>query len=411
MASRSKILRSGYTTGTCAAGAAKAAVTILLKVGKEGRISSEEAGIPGPCPREVDILLPDRKRVSLGVQKSGVQIHGSRIVAHASIIKDAGDDPDVTNGAEIVAEGSWIAKSWTMEPEMHIAGRYDLSDVGVPEMILAGGKGVGLVTKPGLPVPPGEAAINPVPRKMIMEAVRETLKDPEMSDLRSVAVQDDGKAPAALLITVSVTDGEELAKKTLNRRLGIIGGISILGTSGIVRPLSSEAWTASITSSMDVAKALHLQEVVLSAGRASEKAHMKEYHFPEEAYVMMGDYLEFSLLDAVKHGFARIHLCAQWAKMLKIAQATPQTHVRHGAIETGKSVDLLNRLGIPVPRDREFNTARELFEYLLSGHGAEAPAFRKVCSAAKRYAEGITRGIPVKSHLVSYNGEIIAASE
>ncbi len=368
--------------------------------------------------REVEILLPDRKRISLGVQKCGVERDGSRVVASASIIKDAGDDPDVTNGAEIIAEASWITKNGIMDPELHLAGRYDLSDVGVAEMILAGGKGVGLVTKPGLPVSPGEAAINPVPRKMIEEAVKEALEASGINDLRPVAVQSDGKAPAALLITVSVAGGEELARKTLNRRLGIVGGISILGTSGIVRPLSSEAWTASITASMDVARALHLVEVVLSAGRASEKAHMKRYHFPEEAYVMMGDYLEFSLLDAVKHGFARIHLCAQWAKMLKIALATPQTHVRHGAIEIGKSVDLLNRLGIPVPREREFNTARELFEYLLSGYGAEAPAyrtgrpaFRKVCSAAKRYAESICRGVPVKSHLVSYNGEIIAASE
>ena len=147
-------------------------------------------------------------------------------------------------------------------------------------------------------------------------------------------------------VTISVPAGEELAKKTLNSRLGIVGGISILGTTGIVKPMSTDAYTASITAGMDVAKAMGRTLVVLSSGRTSEKAHMKKYGFADEAYVMMGDYLEYSLQDAKKHGFEAIHLCAQWAKMIKTAMSTPQTHVRHGAIGGDDAAVFLRSRGI-----------------------------------------------------------------
>ncbi|MEW6408676.1 MAG: cobalt-precorrin-5B (C(1))-methyltransferase, partial [Nitrospirota bacterium] len=218
---------------------------------------------------------------------------------------------------------------------------------------------------------------------------------------------------------ISVPNGKDLAKKTLNTRLGIIGGISILGTTGIVKPVSSEAWTATITASMDVAKAMGHKEIVLSAGRTSEKAHMKKYNLPEELYVIMGDYLEFSLFEAKKHGFRKIHLCAQWAKMLKIAMATPQIHVRHGAIDIRKTMEFLKKLGQGT-RDKgqeswlmgqEFNTARGIFDFINSAFSLQPSAFFSgVCTAAKRYAEGITGGIPVTIHLVSYEGKIISNS-
>jgi cobalt-precorrin-5B (C1)-methyltransferase len=362
---RKKGLRSGYTTGACAAAAAKAATLILLSAGDrgEGRV-----GIP----------LPDGARADFTIHDSGFNSHDD--AAWASVIKDAGDDPDVTNGAEIRADIKIISET--------------------SGLVIKGGKGVGVMTKPGLSMPVGEAAINPVPRKMITSAVQEALQSKDRGDL----------SPASLEVTISVPRGEELAKKTLNHRLGIVGGISILGTTGIVRPLSTEAWTASITAAMDVAKATHNKEVVLSAGRMSEKAHMKKYGLPEEAYVMMGDYLEFSLLDAKKHLFDKIHLCAQWAKMLKIAMSTPQTHVRHGAINVAKAVELLNRLGIVVPPDREFNTAREVLDYITATHRHSPSLLAKVCAAGRMYAQEIA-GIPVISHLVSYEGEIIAESE
>ncbi|MBT9536549.1 MAG: cobalt-precorrin-5B (C(1))-methyltransferase, partial [Nitrospirae bacterium] len=329
----------------------------------------------------------------------------------ASVIKDAGDDPDVTNGAEIVAEVKLI------EQQNHKTTV--LLHCCATGLAIKGGKGVGVVTKPGLPIPVGEAAINPVPRKMIKEAVMEAIIEQQGS---RTAEQQDEKTTAALLrycatapleITISVTNGEKLAKKTLNSRLGIIGGISILGTTGIVKPISAEAWTATIISSMDVAKAMGRGEIVLSAGRSSEKAHVEKFGLPQESYIMMGDYLEFALLEAKKHEFKKIHLCAQWAKMLKIAMATPQTHVRHGSIDIKKTIEFLKNIDSEFcALGSEYNTAMEIFNFInLSLVTCHSSLFLKVCVAAKKYAEGIASEIPVISYLVSYEGKIIANSE
>lgn len=354
-----KGLKSGYTTGACAAAAAKAAALLLF---------SAEV-------KEVEIPFPDGSRVSFKINNSKLLTLNSELIAQASVIKDAGDDPDVTHGAEIKAKVSIRSKC---EGEMQI--------------IIRGGKGVGMVTKPGLSIPVGEPAINPVPRRMITAAVLEAMNQ-----------QSAVSGQRVLEITISVTDGEELAKKTLNSRLGILGGISILGTTGIVKPVSTEAWTATITSSMDVAIAAGIKEIVLSAGRTSEKAHMKKYNLPEESYVLMGDYLEYSLQEAKKHGFKKVSLCAQWAKMLKIAMATPQTHVRFGAIDIKKAVRFLHAAGINIP-DREYNTAQEIFDYV------NPELFQKICDAARKYAEDVAM-IPVSAKLVSYTGEIIAENE
>ena len=379
-----KRLRSGYTTGACAAAAAKAATMILL-----GNMTS---GMPIFRSNVVDIPFPDGNRVSFTIHASGLRSDGN--TAWASVIKDAGDDPDVTNGAEIMAEIRF------------------LNDAS-PRLIIKGGKGVGIITKPGLPVGIGEPAINPVPVRMIGEAVKE-------------ALALSGRKPGSSTeIIISVPEGEGLSKKTLNSRLGITGGISILGTTGIVRPISAEAWTATISASMNVAKAMGYDSIVLSAGRASEKAHMKKFVFPVESYVMMGDYLEFALLDAARHGFGTVHLCAQWAKMLKIATATPcrdpredadfsgyTTHVRHGAIVLRKALDFLRSFGVETPEGTEFNTAREIFDFITSSCIVRHPSLlSKVCTAAKKYAETITSGTPVTACLVSYEGEIIAGSE
>lgn len=371
-----KKLRSGYTTGACAAAAAKAAALLLL-----GAPGDKDPGFPVPyVPGKVEIPFPDGTRVGFPLRETGFD--AARGAAWASVVKDAGDDPDVTNGAEIRADARLVPGA----------------EAG--SITLRGGRGVGTVTKPGLSVPMGEAAINPGPRRMIGEAVRE-------------AMNSSPSLPAAIEITVSVPAGEELAKKTLNYRLGIVGGISILGTTGIVRPISAEAWTASITASLDVAKAMAHETVVLSSGRTSERAHMERFHFPEEAYVMMGDYLEFSLRDAGKHGFREVHLSAQWAKMLKIGMATPQTHVRHGALDSARAAQFLRDIGIDtLSEGRVFNTAREIFDLITTGFPRQRDAFlARACSAAKAYAEGFTGGIPVTVYLVSYEGEIIARNE
>jgi len=344
-------LRSGYTTGACAAAVAKAASMILLKL---------------PLGAFIQIPFPDGTRVYFKLKEAGLE--GD--TAWASVIKDAGDDPDATNKAEIRAEAKLIKEK--------------------RKVLIKGGIGVGIVTRPGLPVPVGEPAINPVPRKMITEAVLEAIKE--------------SRRRAGVEVTIIVPEGERLAKKTLNSRLGIMGGISILGTTGIVIPLSDHAWKASITASMDVALASGLKEIVLSAGRTSELAHMKKYRLPEPAYVLMGDYAEWSFLEAKKHGFEKIHLCAQWAKIMKLAMATPDTHVRAGAINLEKALSFLHGLGIALP-ERDYNTAREMYELIKDKRW-----FIKVCKKAAAYARKIS-GIPTRAHLVSYEGDIIARSE
>jgi len=382
--SKNKQLRSGYTTGACAAAAAKAATLLFVR--------SAECGVRSKvCIESVTIPFPDGSRVEFSVLRSELNVEDGKGIASASIVKDAGDDPDITNGAEIVASVRSAERG--------------LQSGTSPEIVIKGGKGVGLVTKPGLAISVGEPAINPVPRKMILAAVQEAI-----SECGSVILHSALRT-SHLEITISVPAGEELAKKTLNHRLGIVGGISILGTTGIVKPLSEAAWTATITASFDVAKAQGISEVVVSTGRTSEKAHQKRYGLPVEAYAMMGDFTEFSLQDATKHGFQKVHVCAQWAKMVKIAMATPQTHVRHGALEAESARDFLIELGISVPQDKLFNTTREIYDFIQSAILDPQSAMKKVCTAAKHYTERVTSGVPVIVHLVSYEGEIIAESE
>ena len=290
-------LRSGFTTGSCAAAAAKAAAVALME---------------GICPEEIAIPFPDGSRKSFAVHSC----RAAEGVATASVMKDAGDDPDVTNGAEIVATVSSAHK-----------GTDDIDCVELGSIRLCRGMGVGRVTKPGLAVAVGEPAINPVPRQMIRDAVREVIGEEKVT------------------VTISIPLGEELVKKTLNHRLGIVGGLSILGTTGIVRPISADAWTATIKASLDVAKEAGLTEVVLSTGRTSEKGAQQRLDLPEEAYAMMGDYLEFSLREAAARGFKTIHLAGMWAKIMKAALRIPQTHVRHGALEVAEGAKLLAMLG------------------------------------------------------------------
>ena len=368
-----KGLKSGFTTGACAAAAAKAA-TLRLFTGKE--------------LKQVEICLPDMKRVVFCIHDSGDD--GDN--AWASVIKDAGDDPDVTNKAEIRAE-------IRAEAGMQVSGgmNQDTEEADNYNIIIRGGRGVGVVTKPGLPVAIGEPAINPVPMTMIRESVLE-------------AVSDSRFPKSDLEVTISVPEGEGLARKTLNSRLGIIGGISILGTTGIVRPVSSEAWQATITMSMDVAVAVGLKEVVLSTGRRSEKAAMGYLGLPEEAYVMMGDYLRFSIEEAERHDFEKIHIAAQWAKMVKIAMGIPQTHVRHGVLEVKNLVKLLMEMGFEdASMIDDANTAREVFLRLRAG--GRDDLIEGICGRARIAILQRISGVSVTCYLVGYRRrEVIASS-
>jgi cobalt-precorrin-5B (C1)-methyltransferase len=407
---KKKNLRTGYTTGTCAAAAAKAAAILLFR-----DMKNSKEPIDGFRLNDVEILLPDGKRVKFCINRLEIKTENSEPVASASVIKDAGDDPDITNGAEIVAKVRFIREhnlsgetlsQETLSQEAMSRETMSRETMSRDALIIKGGPGVGTVTKPGLALPVGDPAINHTPRKMIKDAVCEAWLQEKGN-----RQYDSDNTPPPLEVIISVPEGENLAKKTLNQRLGIIGGISILGTTGYVKPLSSEAWTATIAASMNVAEAMACREIVLSAGRASEKAHRAKYNFPEESYVMMGDHIEFSLREAARHEFLRVHMCAQWAKLLKIAARIPQTHVIYGAIDTQAALSLLNMLGADLPLDLSFNTAREILNFINSSHADKAPElYHKVCVAAKNYAEKIVQKIPVIAHLVSYGGDIVAAS-
>jgi cobalt-precorrin-5B (C1)-methyltransferase len=374
MASHKKRLRSGFTTGACAAAAAKAAGLLLL------------GNKPGA---NVTIPFPDGQNRQFAVHRTEIFDHGQKC-ATASIIKDAGDDPDVTNGAEIIAT-------------VNITERYDYDRMrnndaaetyGNLRLHYQAGEGVGTVTKPGLAIPSGQPAINPVPRQMIAAAL----------------AQIAWPTPPNQQITVeiSIPNGRELADKTLNHRLGIVGGLSILGTTGIVRPISADAWTATIQASMSVARETGCQEIVLSTGRTSEKAAQHLLDLPVEAFAMMGDYLEFSLTAARENGFRRIHLAGMWAKIVKAALKIPQTHVRNGALEVQRAAELIGRLAHDQNLGQylmDANTAREIYERLHTAKRHDL--IRLVCLAAQDYAQE-TSGLPVSVYLAASPGKVIA---
>lgn len=259
--------RTGFTTGTCAAAAAKAAAMRLCGHGEV---------------RNVEVSLPDGARVTLPVEA----IAGDLARAQASVRKDAGDDPDVTDKCLITAQVEW-------------AGGADLSFVA--------GEGVGIITRPGLSVPMGEAAINPVPRRMIGDAVRE--------------VTDRG-----LRITISIPGGKELAKKTFNPRLGIEGGLSILGTSGIVRPFSCPALRDALKCALGVAMACNITSPVLVPGRIGEKVARRLFHLSVEQLIEVSNEWGFMVDQAAKCNFERIMALGHPGKLAKIMAGSWDTH-------------------------------------------------------------------------------------
>lgn len=312
---RSPSLRSGFTTGTAAAAATGAAVRFLLD---------------GTVPERVTVRLPDGDGLD-------VPVHDGRATdartAWATVIKDGGDDPDATHRAKIGA-------------------KVTLTDTGsASEVKLTGGPGVGRVTKPGLEVPPGEPAINPVPREMIRRAALDTLEDRGRNGV--------------LAVEIFVPEGEKIARRTLNARLGIVGGISILGTTGRVRPMSHAAYVATIRSAFSVARATGVECAVLTTGRRSERHAQSLWPgLPEEAFVQIGDFFRRSLELAVEAGIAELRLAVFFGKALKMAEGTPHTH----AAKSRLVLDRLARWTAEETGDRALaeavagaNTAREAF--------------------------------------------------
>ncbi|MGQ9497161.1 MAG: cobalt-precorrin-5B (C(1))-methyltransferase CbiD [Desulfotomaculales bacterium] len=270
MAERVKRLREGYTTGACAAAAAKAATLLLFT---------------GCVPETVRVLTPAGRELCLPVADAAVNAGRAR----CGVVKDAGDDPDVTDGLTICAEARPIP-----------AG-----------VVLRGGPGVGVVTQPGLPVPVGEPAINPVPRAMILREVGSVLPP--------------GRG---VEITISVPGGNEVAARTFNPRLGIVGGISILGTTGVVRPMSEEACRESLGLLVDVAAARGLVRLVLVPGRSGEEFAVKRYGFPPGAVVQMSNFVGFMLKRCAARNVKEVLLLGHHGKLSKVAAGVFHTHSR-----------------------------------------------------------------------------------
>ncbi|MGR3311578.1 MAG: cobalt-precorrin-5B (C(1))-methyltransferase CbiD [Candidatus Brocadiales bacterium] len=283
-------LRSGYTTGTCAAAAAKASAIGLLT---------------GIIPDTVEIDTPIGKTLKLTIMEKSI----GNGFAKCAVKKNAGDDPDVTHGCMVFA-------------------RVERAECGIR---IEGGNGVGTVTKPGLQIPPGEPAINPVPRRMIMKALVGTGL-PGHYNAHS----------AGLKVTISVPNGEEIAKKTFNPRLGIIGGISIIGTTGIVKPMSEAAIKASFVLSLDVAKALGFDSVVLAPGNIGERAILQSFKLPKEQVVLMGNYVGFMLIEAAKRGFKKVVLAGHPGKLAKLIRGDFYTHSSKSKSANDLIIDILN---------------------------------------------------------------------
>jgi cobalt-precorrin-5B (C1)-methyltransferase len=272
-------LRRGWTTGTCAAAAAKAAYAALLT---------------GEFPDPVEVRLPKGQRPSFALAVMRQDEHS----ATAGIVKDAGDDPDVTHGALVLA---------TIRRAAPGAG-----------IVFRAGEGVGTVTRPGLPVPPGEPAINPVPRRMIRDAIAEVTGAAHAVDLE---------------VEIAIPGGEALAARTMSARLGIIGGLSILGTTGIIIPYSCAAWIHSIHQGIDVARASGVTHVAAATGSTSEAAVQKLYGLPEVALIDMGDFVGGTLKYLRKHPLPRLTIAGGVAKMTKLAQGLLDLHSKRGAVD------------------------------------------------------------------------------
>ena len=334
-------LRRGWTTGACATAAVKAAYTALLT---------------GAFPDPVSITLPkgEQPAFALAFEEKGADW------ARVGIIKDAGDDPDVTHGAMVIATVRHTGRGVTFKA----------------------GAGVGIVTKPGLPIAVGEAAINPIPRQMMAAVIAE---------LGGEDVE----------IEISIPDGAALAEKTWNPRLGIIGGLSILGTTGIVHPFSCAAWIASIHRGIDVARAMGLQHVAGCTGSTSEDAVRAHYGLPLEAMLDMGDFAGGVLKYIRSHPVPRVTIGGGFGKMVKLAQGAMDLHSGRSQVDFSW---LAQRVSVALRADvLGANTAQQVLEM------AGTPLAETVAGEALHQVTRVLEGSSVADVIiVSKAGQIIA---
>jgi cobalt-precorrin-5B (C1)-methyltransferase len=351
--------REGYTTGACAAAAAHAACLVL-----ERDERAEVVAVPSPLGFAIPVPIN-----RLGFRDGA---------AFAGAIKDGGDDPDVTHGAEVIAT---------------------LRRVEQPGIHIRGGAGVGTVTQPGLELLPGSAAINPVPRRMIVNGVRTVL--------------GTDRPDPGITVTVSIPGGEALAKKTLNARIGIIGGLSVLGTTGVVRPMSTASWRASVLQAIDVAAANHVGHIVLTTGGRSERFASALFpELPDMAFVQMGIFTGDALRRAAERRVARVTVCGMIGKLAKLAAGQMQTHVAGGGVDVAFLAGLARDAGAPtglVDAIAGANTARHVEELIAAA--SFAPFYQHVALGVATMCDRyVGARLAVDVVLFDFDGRVLAQS-
>jgi cobalt-precorrin-5B (C1)-methyltransferase len=347
MTAARKGLRTGWTTGTCASAAAKAATVGL---------------VTGEAPSEIEVGLPNGKRVAFPVESDGA--------AHRCVVvKDAGDDPDCTDGARMTADIDWSTG---------------------PATELRAGPGIGTVTLPGLGLPVGAPAINPVPRRMILASIGEV-------------------TDRAVIATFSVPGGEAMAAKTTNERLGIVGGISILGTTGIVRPFSTAAYRASVLQQVDVAAAQGSTVMVLATGSRSEKAAMRLLEVDPVAVVEVGDFTGIALRQAAKRHMQRAVFVGMAGKIAKLAAGVMMTHFHRSKVDTELLAEVAVGAGASpkvVEAAKATATARHFAEACIEA--GEFEPLAELCRRARTQCEAHS-GLDVDVIMVDFEAEEVLA--
>jgi cobalt-precorrin-5B (C1)-methyltransferase len=351
----SKPLRRGWTTGACATAASKAAFEALLT---------------GRFPDPVEITLPKGQRPSFVLAKT----KRSATEATAGIVKDAGDDPDVTHLALVLATVRRLPAGSGVQ--------------------FRGGPGIGIVTRPGLPIPPGEPAINPVPRQMMRDAMTE------------VAARCGGTPDVE--ITISIPNGKTLARQTWNPRLGIEGGLSILGTTGIVNPYSCSAWIASIHRGIDVIRAAGVDHAAACTGSASELAVARFYDLPDFAYIDMGDFAGGVLKYLRHHPIARLTLAGGFGKISKLAEGSLDLHSGRSQVSLDGLATGAGALGGDDKTIDAIRAANTAMEALQIAQGAGLPLGGWVATKARDVAKAEVDGqVDIELMIIDRAGAVV----
>ena len=347
-------LRSGLTTGSCATATSLAAARLLLS---------------GISHDAVEITLPKGKKVQMRLEFCRLTDTG----AEAGTIKDAGDDPDVTHGALLYSQVRLTAESG-----IHFVA----------------GQGVGTVTRPGLVLAVGEPAINPVPRKMITEHLQHLAAEHHYN--------------GGFEVTVNVQDGAALALKTMNPRLGILGGLSILGTSGIVRPFSCAAYIASIHQGIDVAKTNGYLHIAACTGNASEDTMRRVYKLPEIALIEMGDFVGAVLKHLRKVPVDKLSICGGFGKISKLAAGHMDLHSRHSSIDLPQLAEWARAIGADDPLQESIRQANTSQQALAMASAAGIALGDAVCQHALNFARSVVPAtVQVEVFAIDRQGGIV----